>query len=77
MDDGAREQFWLLHWGPTTDNLLSHVFRVGDRLVITFEFWREAHRFPDERGVVFVAELPEVEFVAVLEAMLAALACAE
>jgi hypothetical protein len=33
IDDGSREQFWFPRWGPTTDNVTAHVFRVGDRLV--------------------------------------------
>jgi hypothetical protein len=77
VDDGSREQFWFPRWGPTTDNVVGHVFRVGDRLLVTLEFWRETHPVPEERGVVFVAELPEAEFVGVLEQMLAALGCSE
>jgi hypothetical protein len=74
-DDGSREQFWFPLWGPTTDNVIAHVFRVGDRLVIPFEFRRPTHPRPEELGQVFVTELPEVEFVGVLEQILAALAC--
>jgi hypothetical protein len=73
IDDGSREQFWFPRWGPTTDNVTAHVFRVGDRLVIPFEFWRPLHPRPEEFGQVFVAELPESELVNVLEKMLAAL----
>jgi hypothetical protein len=63
-----RERFWhLLRWGPTTDNLSALLFRRGDHLLITFEFWRETHPNPDERGVIFVAELPESELLDVLE----------
>lgn len=72
-DDGSREQFWFPLWGPTTDNVTAHVFRIGDRLIIPFEFWRPTHPRPEELGWVFVAELPEAEFVGVLEQMLAAL----
>jgi hypothetical protein len=48
------------------------VFRDGERLAITFEFWRDTHP-PEERGRVFVAELPEAEFIGTLEQVLAAL----
>ena len=75
IDDGSREQFWFPRWGPTTDNVTAHVFRVGDRLAIPFEFWRPAHPQPEELGKVFVAELPEVELVSVLEQMLTVLEC--
>jgi hypothetical protein len=75
VGDGSREQFWFPRWGPTTDNVIAHVFRAGDRLVIPFEFWRPAHPRPEELGRVFVAELPEAELVGVLEQMLAALGC--
>ena len=73
VDDGSREQFWFPLWGPTTDNQTGHIFRVGDRLVLTFEFWRESHPVPEERGAVFVVELPEAEFVGILKEMLALL----
>ena len=67
LDDGSRESFWFPRWGPITDNVTGHVFRWGETLTITFEFWRETHPVPEERGVVFVAELPEQEFLSVLE----------
>jgi hypothetical protein len=73
VDDGTREQFWFPCWGPTTDNIVGHIFRVGKKLVITFEFWRDTHLVPKERGMVFKAELPQAEFVDVLDRMLAAL----
>ena len=75
VDDGSREQFWFPHWGPTTDNIGGHVFREGERLGITLEFWRETHLPEHERGQVFVAELPEAELIGVLEQMLGALGC--
>lgn len=71
--DGSREQFWFPRWGPTTDNVIAHVFRIGTRLSIPFELWRPTHPRPEERGLVFVAELPESELITVLEQMLAAL----
>jgi hypothetical protein len=73
LDDGSRQRFWFPDWGPTTDNIGGHVFRVGEQLVITFEFWRDEHPVPEERGAVFVAELPAAELLDVLDQMLAAL----
>jgi hypothetical protein len=75
MDDGSREQFWFPLWGPTTDNVTAHVFRNNDQLLIPFEIWWPARPCSEDRGRVFVAELPEAELVRVLEQMLAALEC--
>ncbi len=75
MDDGSRERFWFPLWGPTTNNITAHVFRTGERLVIPFEVWRRTHRRQDEIGQVFVADLPEAEFIGVLEQLLSALGC--
>ncbi len=75
-DDGSRERFWFPRWGPTTDNVTAHVFRVGDRVVIPFAFWRPEHPRPEERGQVFVAELPEAELLRVLRQTLAVLGAA-
>lgn len=77
VDDGSREQFWFPMWGPITDNILGHLFRNGELLSITLEFWRETHQPPDERGAVFVAEIPEDELVNVLEQMILALGCGD
>ena len=62
-----REQFWLLHWGETVDNVTSYVFMDGDDLMIVFGFWREHHPFPADLGKVFVARIPPDEFADVLE----------
>ncbi|GAA4606252.1 hypothetical protein BJY16_005733 [Actinoplanes octamycinicus] len=62
-----REQFWLLHWGETVDNVSSYVYRDGGDLVIVFAFWRPWHRFPEDMGKVFVARIPPDEFADVLE----------
>lgn len=72
---GFRSQFQTLSWGPTTDNVTTHLFRVADRLVLTLQFWREEHlvRHPDHVGRVFVAEVPTEEFVGILEGLAAAL----
>lgn len=72
-DDGSRERFWFPHWGPTTDNILAHLFRDGDRIFIPFEFWRDEHQLPKHLGTVFVAELNETELLSVLQRMIDAL----
>jgi len=77
LDDDLSWRRRCPDWGPTTDGVRGHLFRVGDRLVITFEFWRETHPVPEERGAVFVAELPETEFIDVLGQMLALLESGE
>ncbi len=77
VDDGSREQFWFPLWRPTTDNVSGHVFRDGERLAITLEFWRQTHEPAYERGQVFVAELPEYELVSILEQMLDTLDCGD
>ncbi|MFJ9647650.1 hypothetical protein [Streptomyces sp. NPDC101206] len=68
-------RFRALLWGPTTDNVTACLFREGDRLVLTFEFWREEHLLshPEDAGAVFVAELPAEEFVGILEGIAAVL----
>jgi hypothetical protein len=45
--------------------------------MITLEFWREAHPCPEERGRVFVVEIPEMDFIGMLEKILVALGCGE
>jgi hypothetical protein len=75
VDDGSRERFWFPLWGPTTDNVTGHVFRAGELVSITLEFWRETHQPPDDRGKVFVAEIPEAELADVLRQMIVALGC--
>ena len=55
----SRSRFLFPYWGPTTDNLLGHLFRVGDRLAFTFEFWRDTHPVSAERGVVFSPNYPK------------------
>jgi hypothetical protein len=56
---GDRQVYRFLNWGPTTDNVRAFLFRRGADAIITFEFWRETHRRPDEIGRVFVAVIPE------------------
>jgi hypothetical protein len=73
--DGLREQWWFLQWGPTTDDVLAHLFRDGDHLVITVEFCREEHlrRHPEHIGAVFVAEIEAEELAGILQDAAAAL----
>jgi hypothetical protein len=76
LDDDSRERFesfWFLRWGPTTDAISPYVFRTGARLSITFEFHRETHPIPEERNVIFVADVLETEFIGVLKQMLTTL----
>ncbi|MCT9005714.1 hypothetical protein [Streptomyces rhizosphaerihabitans] len=70
-----RNQFRVLSWGPTTDNVTAHLFRDADRLVLTLQFWREEHliKNPEHAGEVFVVEIPTVEFVGILENLVAVL----
>jgi hypothetical protein len=42
-------------WGPITDNVSGHLFRNGELLSITLEYWRETHQPLAERGRVFGA----------------------
>jgi hypothetical protein len=72
-DELLREQFWIFHWGPTTDNLLAFHFRDGDELVLTFQFWREEHllKHPGHAGAVFVVEIQAAEFAGILEDLIA------
>lgn len=75
-DDHLRRRFRFFdRWGPTTDNLTAFVFRDGDRLEFTWQFWREEHlrRHPEHVGRVFTLEIQAVEVTAVLEELLAAL----
>ncbi|GAB2868809.1 hypothetical protein GCM10022221_82260 [Actinocorallia aurea] len=62
-------------WGPTTDNVMSFLWRDEDCVVITAEFWRESHLLthPDHAGSVFAATLPATEFAEILDETLAAL----
>lgn len=70
-----RELFWFLRWGPTTDNLQAFAFRDADHLVITFQFWRQAHllNHPDHAGRVFAVEIELAEFTGILEGLGSAL----
>ncbi|MBX3397105.1 MAG: hypothetical protein KF873_00070 [Gemmataceae bacterium] len=73
LDDGSREKYWFPHWGPITDNVTGHLFRIGEQVTITLDFWRNTHSIPEERGVPFAIELPEKELIEVLEQTLTVL----
>ncbi len=60
-DDSRRFEYFFMDWGPTTDNLAMFLFREDGIANITFEFWRENHHNPEEKGVVFVVSMPENE----------------
>ncbi|MEV4283098.1 hypothetical protein [Actinoplanes xinjiangensis] len=62
-----REQFQLMHWGETVDNVTSYAYLDGDDLMIVFSYWRAEHPFPEDLGEVFVARIPADEFTAVLD----------
>lgn len=74
-DYELRSRFQALHWGPTTDNVTTHLFRDEDCLVITWEFWREKHLLahPEHAGQVFMVEMSTHEFVMILENLVALL----
>jgi hypothetical protein len=74
-DEGLREQWWFLQWGPTTDNVLAHLFRDGDHLVITVEFCREEYlrRHPEHIGAAFVVEIEVEELAGILQNAVVAL----
>ena len=58
-DDGKRFKYFFMDWGPTSDNVSMFLFRENGIANITFEFWRELHHEPNEKGVVFVTSMPE------------------
>lgn len=74
-DYTLRSRYRALLWGPTTDNVSAYLFREGDRLVITLEFWREEHllNHPEDVGAVFVVEVPVEEFAGILDSIASAL----
>ena len=75
-DDLLRRRFRIFdRWGPTTDNLTAFVFRDGDRLEFTWQFWREEHlrNHPEHVGMVFTVEIQAAEVTAILDGIVAAL----
>jgi hypothetical protein len=74
-DGGLREQCWFLHWGPTTDNVLAHLIRDENHLLITLEFWRKEHLrlHPEHAGAIFAVEIEADELARILQNAAAAL----
>ena len=54
-------RYRFMDWGPTTDNVLAHLFVADGIASIPFSFWRSDHHDPDELGQVFVGQLPVLE----------------
>jgi hypothetical protein len=65
-ETGFREQFWLMNWGVTVDNVSSYAY-LDDDLVIVFRFWRAEHPFPEDRETIFVARISPDDFAAALD----------
>ena len=75
-DDELRRQFRVFdRWGATTDNVLAFLFRDGDHLVITLQFWREEHllKHPEHVGTVFAVEIRAAPLAGILEELVAVL----
>ncbi|MFF0476586.1 hypothetical protein [Streptomyces sp. NPDC004284] len=74
-DHELRSRFRALDWGPTTDNVMAHLFREGEHLMITLEFWREEHLLahPEHAREVFVVEIPTAEFIGILDDLVSVL----
>jgi hypothetical protein len=74
------DELWSLYsfsdsWVEITDNVSAFLFRDGERLEITFEFWREAHLLahPEHLGTVFTIEIEAAELVQILDELAAVL----
>ena len=65
-DNAAYLAYRFMDWGPTTDNVIAHLFLENDTALIPFSFWRPTHHEPSEREQVFLAELPQRELLRVL-----------
>jgi hypothetical protein len=75
-DDALRRRFRFFDcWGPTTDNVEAFVFREGDRLEVTWQFWREEHllKHPEHAGTIFTLEIHAAELAGLLEDLVAEL----
>ncbi|WP_143446331.1 hypothetical protein [Kibdelosporangium aridum] len=55
--------------------MTAFLFRDGDELVLTFQFWREEQllKHPGHVGAVFVVEIQAGEFAGILEDLVAIL----
>ena len=77
-DDALRRRFRVFdRWGPTVDNIVAFLFRDGEHLEITWQFWREEHllRHPEHVGTVFTLEIRATELAGLLEDLVAVLDC--
>ncbi len=75
-DDALRRRFRAFDgWGPTVDNVVAFLFRHGERLEVTWQFWREEHllRHPEHTGAVFTIEVGAAELAGLLENLVAVL----
>lgn len=70
LDLEMLNRFWvadLLHWGPTTDNIICFLFPIHGKLYLTFEFWRDTHQPSEEIGQVFGVEITPYEIIRICE----------
>lgn len=51
-NSGEYAQYWFMHWGPTTDNLTTYLFRIDEEAVVTTQFWRPHMSLGDRRRVL-------------------------
>jgi hypothetical protein len=75
-DDALRRRFRFLdRWGPTTDNVTAFLFRDGEPLEITWQFWREQHLLthPGHAGAVFTLEIRAAELTQLLDDLVSVL----
>lgn len=70
-----RNRYRGLDWGPTTDNVTTHLFQDQDCSLLTLQFRREEHllKHPEHADEVFVAKIPTAEFVGILRDLAAIL----
>jgi hypothetical protein len=65
-DNAEYLSYQFMDWGPTADNVGMLLFQEEGTAYLPFSFLRADHHATEERGKVFVAELPEWELVRVL-----------
>jgi hypothetical protein len=65
-EDAGGQAYRFMDWGPTTDNVIAHLFIENGVALIPFSFRSADHHDPSERGKDFLAELPERELLRVL-----------
>lgn len=58
IDDNDLHLFHsFMDWGPTSDNVSMHLFRIDGTAHRPFSFWRESHHDPTERDTIYCARL--------------------